>query len=390
MKSFEIFSGAGGLAKGLEMAGFEHLSFVESNKHACNSLRQNFDPSKVYEGDIATYDLTNLSAIDLVAGGPPCQPFSLGGKHKSHQDNRDMFPYAIKCIEALKPKAFLFENVRGLLRSSFSSYFEYILLRLTYPQVTLHPCEEWSEHLTRLKRLNPTNDNGVLYRVQYKLLQAADYGVPQKRERVVIVGFRSDIHASWTFPEPTHSEDRLAWDQFVTGEYWERHRLPKKTDEITASKLYQRYGFLPPPQQAWKTIRDALSDIPHPLEDHCIQDHLFRKGARTYPGHSGSDIDQPSKTIKAGDHGVPGGENMLRYEDDSVRYFTVHEAKLLQTFPCDFRFSGAWSEAMRQIGNAVPVRLAEILGKHLVLFLQKSSLKKEDVKQHPFRTEVRL
>jgi DNA (cytosine-5)-methyltransferase 1 len=98
---------------------------------------------------------------------------------------------------------------------------------------------------------------------------------------------------------------------------------------------------------------------------HGIDDHIFKDGARTYPGHTGSEIDQPSKTIKAGGHGVPGGENMIRYEDGSVRYFTVYEAKLIQTFPRDFLVTGAWGEAMRQIGNAVPVRLAEIIGRHL-------------------------
>ena len=105
MKSLEIFSGAGGLAKGLELAGFEHASFVEFNKHACASLRKNFDPHIVFQGDIADYDLNQLSNIDIVAGGPPCQPFSLGGKHKAQEDNRDMFPYAIRAIEKLQPKA---------------------------------------------------------------------------------------------------------------------------------------------------------------------------------------------------------------------------------------------------------------------------------------------
>ncbi len=375
MKSFEIFSGAGGLAKGLEMAGFEHTSLVEINKDACRSLRHNFDPSKVYEGDIAAYDLTTLPQVALVAGGPPCQPFSLGGKHKAHQDDRDMFPHAVRCIERLTPKAFLFENVKGLLRLSFSEYFEYIVLRLTYPQESIRPAEDWGKHLERLKKLTPATYNGVWYRVQYKLLNAADYGVPQKRERVVIVGIRSDISALWMFPEPTHSEDRLLWEQFVTGEYWERHQISQKTDEKKAAKLRQIYGIFAPQEQAWRTIRDTFSDLPHPSEDHHIQDHLFKKGARAYPGHSGSDIDQPSKTIKAGDHGVPGGENMLRDEDGSVRYFTVHEAKLLQTFPEGFLFTGAWGEAMRQIGNAVPVRLAELLGKRLISLLQEKQQK---------------
>ena len=112
MNSLEIFSGAGGLAKGLEQAGFKHAAFIELNSHACSSLKENFDPEKVYCGDIRDYDLDSLDSIDVVAGGPPCQPFSVGGNGKAHDDSRDMFPYAIRAIEKLSPKAFVFENVK--------------------------------------------------------------------------------------------------------------------------------------------------------------------------------------------------------------------------------------------------------------------------------------
>jgi DNA (cytosine-5)-methyltransferase 1 len=365
MRSLELFSGAGGLAKGLELAGFEHASFVEFNKDACASLRLNFNPNLVFQGDIANFDFSALDGIDVVAGGPPCQPFSLGGKHKAHQDSRDMFPYAIRAIESLQPKAFVFENVKGLLRDSFSEYFNYIVLRLTYPGCQIAWQESWESHLERLKKINGKQYVGIRYNVKYKLLNAADHGIPQKRERVVIVGTRADLRMAWNFPNSTHSEDRLNWDKFVTGEYWRRHRLPIQKDSNLAMTLERRYGIFPPEEKPWQTVRDCLVGVPHPEETHGIDDHIFKDGARTYPGHTGSEIDQPSKTIKAGGHGVPGGENMIRYEDGSVRYFTVYEAKLIQTFPKDFLVTGAWGEAMRQIGNAVPVRLAEIIGSHL-------------------------
>ena len=128
-----------------------------------------------------------------------------------------------------------------------------------------------------------------------------------------------------------------------------------------------------PASQPWQTIRDALSGVPDPQSDHGMADHLYRGGARTYPGHTGSYIDWPSKTIKAGGHGVPGGENMIRYGDGSIRYLTVFEAKRIQAFPDDFKVTGAWGEAMRQIGNAVPVRLASVLGHHLMETLQQTS-----------------
>lgn len=380
MNSLEIFSGAGGLAKGLEEAGFSHSAFVEFNTHASATLRENFDATKVYCGDIRDFDIDSLSDIDVVAGGPPCQPFSLGGKHKAHNDSRDMFPYAIRAIERLTPQAFVFENVKGLLRSTFSDYFEYILLRLTSPGFKSGESGDWRGHLSMLRKLEKMAYAGTRYNVQFKLLNAADYGVPQTRERVVIVGIRSDLDVDWKFPMATHAEDRLLWDMYVTGDYWKRHAIcprfetdDKEAQQDIVTRLKSRYGMFEPTSKPWQTVRDALADVPDPLSDHGITDHIYKAGARTYPGHTGSYIDWPSKTIKAGGHGVPGGENMIRYEDGSVRYFTVFEAKRIQAFPDDFIVNGAWGEAMRQIGNAVPVRLASVLGHQLMDTLQQSS-----------------
>lgn len=372
MRSLELFSGAGGLAKGLEYAGFTHSAFVEFNKHACASLTVNFPPEKVFEGDIKDFDLARVGNVDIVAGGPPCQPFSLGGKHQADQDNRDMFPYAINAIEKLTPKAFIFENVKGLLRPSFADYFNYIILRLTYPSLIAKPTMGWKEHLGQLREISKKKYDAARYDVHFKLINAADYGIPQTRERVVIVGTRSDLNLAWEFPKSTHSEDRLIWDMHVTGEYWKRHgvseALRPAVDSTMANKIArinEKYGLFEPELVPWQTVRDALQGVAAPNANHGIKDHVFKKGARSYPGHTGSDFDWPSKTIKAGDHGVPGGENMIRYADGSIRYFTVFEAKLIQTFPVTFTVKGAWGEAMRQIGNAVPVLLAEILGKKL-------------------------
>ncbi|CQD81086.1 Cytosine-specific methyltransferase [Yersinia intermedia] len=369
MKSLELFSGTGGLAKGLELAGFKHMAFVEKDKFASLSLRENFDPSIVFSGDVKDFDFSTLSGIDIVAGGPPCQPFSLGGKHKADEDHRDMFPYAIDAIEKLQPKAFIFENVKGLLRSSFSDYFEYIILRLSYPD--FQGGNDWREHLIKLRQLKHDKYSGIHYNVSFKLINAANYGVPQVRERVFIVGIRSDIDKVWSFPESTHSLDRLLWDKFVTHSYWERHNLPIIKNDIIFKKLTKKYGFFEPVELPWQTVRDALINVPDPLKKNDIEDHTFRGGARVYPGHTGSYIDLPSKTLKAGGHGVPGGENMIRYEDESVRYFTIYEGKLIQTFPSDFKIIGAWGEAMRQIGNAVPVLLAKKIGQNLINLLNK-------------------
>ena len=292
-----------------------------------------------------------------------------------------MFPYAIRAIEKLTPQAFVFENVKGLLRPTFANYFEYIILRLTYPGFSLGSGMDWQDHLAQLRKVKALPYAGVQYNVQFKLLNAADYGIPQTRERVVIVGVRADLGKNWLFPEATHSEDRLLWDMYVSGEYWKNHgiQLPQEypsTDpaiQERISKLKERYGFFEPTLQPWKTVRDALKDVPSPCANHNIPDHIFKPGARSYPGHTGSDYDWPSKTIKAGGHGVPGGENMIRFADGSIRYFTVFEAKRIQTFPDSFVIKGAWGEAMRQIGNAVPVGLAKIIGSKLAATLNKET-----------------
>ncbi len=379
MNSLELFSGAGGLAKGLELAGFKHTALVENNKNAYASLCENFDVEKVFLKDIRDFDLETLTNIDIVAGGPPCQPFSLGGKHQADRDKRDMFPAAIQAIERLKPKAFIFENVKGLLRKTFADYFEYILLRLTYPSFNAEVNYVWQQHLDELRSVSQLSYSEVTYNVQFKLINAANYGVPQNRDRVIIVGIRADLDFNWVFPAETNSADSLFWNMYVTGEYWERHEICKlerqlidRSIEAKKVRLTDKYGKFEPALMPWQTVRDALINLPDPQSDHGIKDHLFHDGARVYPGHTGSVLDAPAKTIKAGDHGVPGGENMIRFPDCTVRYLTVFEAKRLQTFPDDFVIKGVWGEAMRQIGNAVPVSLAEIVGQKLMETLGSS------------------
>ena len=360
---------------GVHLAGFSSEAVAEWNKKACDTLRHNVsrkfdivDGWNVIESDVRDIDFSSFEDIDLVAGGPPCQPFSMGGKHKAHCDTRDMFPATAGIVRELRPKAFIVENVKGLTRPSFSDYFEYIRLRLAYPDAIIEENESQEDHLVRLRSIktSATPYDGTTYDVSHTLINAADYGIPQKRERVFIVGFRSDLSVEWAFPEPTHSFDALMHEQWVSGKYWERHGIPEKdvpSPHEDIAPLLARIKNAKPASLPWKTIRDAIHDLPDPSIEasHRIDGHEFKKGAKTYPGHTGSPIDLPSKTIKAGAHGVPGGENMIVLPDGSVRYFTVREAARIQTFPDGYSFPVPWTEALRQLGNAVPVELARIV-----------------------------
>ncbi len=373
MKCVELYAGAGGLAMGVGLAGFEACAVVEWNKWACDTIRENKNRGyplvsnwTIHEGDVREFDWGSLGEeIDLVAGGPPCQPFSMGGKHRAHADGRDMFPATVNIIRRLRPKAFIIENVKGLTRTAFANYYQYILLQLTFPEVVRRENEEWFEHFLVLQKQQASgnaHEKGLTYNVMPTLVSAADYGVPQKRERVFIVGFRSDLGVEWSFPRVTHSYEALLHDQWVTGVYWRRHDIlaPKIPENVAARVQRIKNCLFPPDTLPWRTVRDALAGLPDP-ERHAgnkVPDHKFQLGARAYPGHTGSPLDMPAKTLKAGDHGVPGGENMLVKDDGSVRYFTVRESARLQTFPDGFRFHGSWTESMRQLGNAVPVMLA--------------------------------
>lgn len=383
MKSVELFTGAGGLALGLEKSGWKHLAMVERNTHACSTIQMNGARGhplakdwKLYSNDVRDMAYADLADdVDMVAGGPPCQPFSLGGKHRAFKDNRDMFPEAVRAVRELRPKYFVFENVKGLLRQSFASYFNYIILQLTYPEVLREAKEGWEEHLSVLERLHTGGKKaGLSYRVVYRLLNAAEYGVPQHRHRVFIVGFRSDLGMEWSFPAPSHSFDRLLWEQYVSGNYWDEHRIAKKNRPSVAGQHVKRverlstdHREIPPAGLRCGTVRDALAGLPDPQKNgSAFFNHEFRPGAKAYPGHTGSLLDEPSKALKAGDHGVPGGENMIAYPDGKYRYYTVRESARIQTFPDDYVFSGSWTEAMRQIGNAVPVKLAATVGKTIL------------------------
>lgn len=377
MHSIELFTGAGGLALGTHAAGFHHRALFEWNEDACETIRENAGRAvipgteawQIVPGDVRAVDFSTFKTVDLVAGGPPCQPFSIGGKHRGDTDTRNMIPEFARAVRELKPRAFLMENVKGLLRENFRNYFEYAVLQLTYPELTPREGEDWRDHLRRLEEVHTGGRfDGLRYNVVFQLLNSADYGVPQARERVFVVGFRSDLGLEWHFPKPTHSKLALLRDQWVTRNYWRRHGVKRPKGSAPPSPTIMRAAKEDDGCQPWRTVRDALHGLPEPSADQdslIVANHRLVLGARAYTGHTGSPIDLPAKTLKAGVHGVPGGENMMALPDGSVRYFTVREAARLQTFPDRWVFAGAWSEAMRQLGNAVPMELAAVVARSI-------------------------
>lgn len=386
MKAIELFAGAGGLGMGISRAGFKPVQIIEWDRWCCDTINENrlagIKPVAVWpeprQGDVRGVRFEALEGkVDLVSGGPPCQPFSLGGKHQAHADQRDMWPEAVRVVRETKPRAFIFENVKGLTRAAFATYLAYIIQQLTYPEIERKPHENWVEHLARLERHHTSgSESGLKYNVVSQVLNAADYGVPQRRERVVFVGFRSDTGVAWSFPEKTHSLEALLWQQCRSTDYWDRHRVPSLNRELDCRHLAKGMKLLGKPgHKPWRTVRDAIHDLPDPTmpSRSKLHNHRYQPGARSYPGHTGSPLDEPAKTLKAGVHGVPGGENMLARPDGTVRYFTVRESARLQTFPDDYELHGSWTEAMRQLGNAVPVELARVIAKDVATHLRKAA-----------------
>lgn len=379
LTSVELFAGGGGMALGTRLAAFEHLALVEWNKNAAAILRHNakihpdlWAEDRVHEQDVrewlTTTAIKRSDGVDLLAGGPPCQPFSLAGVHAGDNDTRNMFPAALDAVRKVRPRFVLFENVPGLTRPSFAPYFEYIKRQLEKPGVQAKGDELWTDHDARLRRAGSRSQR---YIVHEHVLDAADFGLPQNRRRVFLVAIRVDVPRAtlWSDPEPSHSRDALLYDQWVSGSYWEEHGIPMpEMPDGIAERIRSLGRGGRPSMQRWRTVRDCVRDLPAPVDrvpSPEIANHEGIPGARTYAKHSGSPFDWPAKAIKAGVHGVSGGEAMIRFDDGSLRYFTVRESARMQGFRDDYEFPVARSRSMGAIGNAVAVPVAHLIARQL-------------------------
>ncbi|HEX8550749.1 MAG TPA: DNA cytosine methyltransferase, partial [Abditibacteriaceae bacterium] len=308
----EIFAGCGGLALGMARAGFCHEMVVEYDRDAVRTLEDNkgrgvehlrhWDINPV---DARHIDYRALNSVDVVSGGPPCQPFSIGGKHLGPRDPRNMWPEAIRAIRELSPKAFVLENVRGLFRPAFEPYLDYITLQLSYPDLKPRGDEFWEDHLRRL-RDHRAIDKGRTraFRVLSQSVNAADYGAAQKRHRAIFIGIDARYGQDWNFPEPTHSQEALAWAKHVDLSYWQRHGVRRvrafaSASEASALKRAVAKGT-PPIEKPWVTVRDAIGNLPPPTKSEFMAGHWQHPGAKVYKNHTGSNMDEPAKALKAG------------------------------------------------------------------------------------------
>ncbi|MBD3738727.1 MAG: DNA cytosine methyltransferase [Pseudomonas balearica] len=370
MRSAELFAGCGGLALGMSRAGFSHALMAEYDVDAVATAIHNRERAIDHVADwpMSRQDVRDIDweplrgQLAVVSGGPPCQPFGIGGKKRGHEDSRDMWPEAVRAIREAAPDGFLFENVRNLAGPRFQSYLDWIVAHLERPSAVRLVAESHADHARRLREIRKPAE----YAVSWQVVNAADYGAPQIRHRVLIFGAAARLGLKLGHMAPTHSHDRLLWDQYVTGEYWRRHRLEvrlePKVERDARRVVYLRTLNTAPGEEPWVTVRDAIAGLGEPDGK---RNHVFQPGARVYPGHTGSPLDRPAKALKAGDHGVPGGENMMVLDDASVRYFTLREAARLVGLPDDYLFPRSWSESMRQLGNAVPAQLGEAAGRWL-------------------------
>ena len=300
MKVVSLFSGAGGLDLGFKMAGHDIIWANDLYADAVETYRANLGKHIVCE-DIFSVKAADVPDCDIVIGGFPCQGFSVANTKRNVKDERNqLYKQLMRIIADKKPKFFLAENVKGIMSLGNGEVIKMILTDFT--------------------------DLG--YKVQAKLLNSADFGVPQMRQRVFIVGIRNDVDFSFDYPSPTHNSDGTAG-------------LSK-----------------------WIGVGEALADIPNPDEPNALPNHDYSKYKlrfNGYIGHRTIDSDKPAPTVTA--RGDDRGGVVVLHHPSNQRRMSCRELATVQSFPLDYVFSGNRSSVYRQIGNAVPPLLAYAVAK---------------------------
>lgn len=326
----ELFAGAGGLALGLEQAGFEDVGLVEWDKYACDTLRLNRPNWNVIQGDIVEIAENGIRnyidkdvEVDLLSGGYPCQAFSYAGKKLGLEDVRGtMFYYYAKILKDLKPKVFLAENVRGLVSHDNGKTIQTMI-------------DVFAE---------------IGYDVKYEILKAVNYDVAQKRERVIIIGTRNDLEeVDFKFPKPFDHLLTLR-DVLKNVPNSEGAKYPEKKKKVLD---------LVPPGGCW-------IDLPKEIAKDYMGKSYYSGGGKRGMARRIS-WDEPCLTLTCS----PAQKQTERCHPDETRPFTTREYARIQSFPDEWQFSGSMSQVYKQIGNAVPVNLGKVVGLSIVDYLNK-------------------
>ncbi len=331
--SIELFAGAGGLALGLEQAGFEALLLNEWDKHACNTLRQNRPDWNVVEGDICQIDFTPYRGkVDFLAGGFPCQAFSYAGKGEGFNDIRGtMFFQFARAIQEIQPKVILGENVRGLTTHDSGRTLQTIKKTLSELGYSL---------------------------IEPRVLNAVKYCVPQKRERIFIVGIRQDLADKVQFHWPTPFERELTMTDALKAGILYKTDVPKSEGQIYPAHKKAVLDLVPP-GGCWR-------DLPDDVARAYMKGSYFLGGGKTGMARRLS-WNEPSLTLTCS----PAQNQTERCHPDETRPLTVREYARIQTFPDEWQFSGSMANQYKQIGNAVPVNLAKAVGEELYKVMQQ-------------------
>lgn len=330
-KVIELFAGAGGLAVGMEKAGIKCVALNEIDKWACQTLRENRPNWNVLEGDIKSFDFTEYNnKVDIVTGGFPCQAFSYAGKKLGLQDARGTLFYEFaRVVKEVNPLICIGENVKGLLSHEKGKTIEGMISILDEIGYNVVPVQ---------------------------VLKAINYKVPQKRERVILVGVRKDIDLKYEYPKP-HNKIYNLIDALKKGDLYNCN-VPKSTGskypehKKTVLDLVPQKGY-------WRNL---------PLD---IQKEYMGKSFYLGGGKTGIarriGWDEPSLTLTCS----PAQKQTERCHPEETRPFTVREYARIQTFPDDWKFMGSISQQYKQIGNAVPCNLGQEIGYSIINFLNK-------------------
>lgn len=313
MRILSLFSGAGGLDLGLIRAGNKVIWANDIDKDAVATYRQNIG-DHIICGDIKNIDIDSLPTPQVVVGGFPCQGFSLANRMRTLEDERNqLYRFFYDTILIKQPLFFIAENVKGILSLGNGEAIKQILA-----------------------------DFGEAgYYTEKRLVNMADYGVPQTRQRVIIIGQRKDLGEKMLFHFPQPSYDKNALDG----------------------------------RQKWVTIQEAIGHLPDPDTPNNLPNHIYsayKVEYRNFTGHRQTDPNKPSPTILARGNGKGGVCAIPHY--NGKRRLSIRESASVQTFPENFEFHGTMNSCYRQIGNAVPVLFAEQLGKELVRVEQEEKL----------------